>query len=216
MPNRSFGSARFRPPLLAVLVGLGLTGCGAPSAVNIELRKQNQTLQAKVDQLTTQHDRDLAALAAAQRGHPTTRALDQQQLDQLFTTHGIKVGYLTGGDNPTADQTTDSQLKVYVVPTDEQGTPIKAAGSFKVQAFDLQDPKKTVLGTWSFDQTQTRDLFFSQMGLYTYVLTCPWQSVPAHADITLRITFDDALTGREFVEQAQAKVRPPVVSVLHQ
>jgi len=135
--------------------------------------------------------------------------LSPDQLDQLFTTHGLKIGNLTGGDNPDSTKTTDTQLKVYVVPIDGDGTPIKAAGSFRVEAFDLDDPKKPLIGSWSFDLNHSRALFFSQFLLYTYVLDCPWQSAPAHADLTVKITFDDALTGREFSEQVQAKVRPP-------
>jgi outer membrane murein-binding lipoprotein Lpp len=195
--------------IIAALAALGIAGCGGPSAVNIQLRKQNQTLQAQVDQLTAQHQRDVATLAASEKSHPTTRMLGPDQLDQLVTTHGLKVANLTGGDNPDTAASFDNQLKVYAVPIDGDGTPIKAAGSFKVEAFDLDDPKKPLIGTWNFDLNQTRTLFYSQFLLYTYVLNCPWQTVPAHADLTLRITFADALTGREFTEQVQVKVRPP-------
>ena len=184
-------------------------GCGSPSSANILLRKQNQTLQAQVDQLTAQHQRDVAMLAASDKNRPTTRMLGPAQLDQLFTTHGLKIGNLTGGDNPDSTKPFDNQLKIYVVPIDDSGTPIKAAGSFKIESFDLGDPKKPLIGTWNFDLKQAGGLFYSQFLLYTYVLNCPWQTVPAHADLTVKITFDDALTGRQFIEQMQIKVRPP-------
>jgi outer membrane murein-binding lipoprotein Lpp len=195
--------------LLASVSASFLLGCSGPSSVNIELRKQNQTLQEKVDQLTVQHKSDQDALAACQRSHPTTATLPPDQLAQLVTTHGLKIGTLTGGDNPDTTATSDSVLKVYAVPLDEDGVPIRAAGSFKIEAFDLQDPGKPAIGTWTFDQTQTRNSFYSTLMLYTYVLTCPWQTAPAHAGLTLRVTFNDALTGREFVQQVQTKVRPP-------
>jgi hypothetical protein len=218
MPNCSSASIRIGIQSSAVLwckaLALGLlsvaiTGCGSPSAANTLLRKQNQTLQSQVDQVTAQHQRDVATLAACEQSHPTTRMLSPEQLDQLVTTHGLKIGNPTGGDNPSSTQGFDTQLKVYVVPIDGDGTPIKAAGSFKIQAFDLDDSQKPMIGTRTFDQNQTKQLFFSQFLLYTYVLSCPWQTVPAHSDLTVRITFDDALTGREFVEQTQIKVRPP-------
>jgi hypothetical protein len=44
--------------------------------------------------------------------------------------------------------------------------------------------------------------------LYTYVLSCPWQSPPKHSDITLKVTFTDALTGRAFTAQKSIKVAP--------
>ncbi len=133
--------------------------------------------------------------------------LGPERLDQLVTTHGIKIGALTGGDNPDSTQAADTQLKVYVVPIDGDGTPIKAAGSFIVEVFDLGDPKFPLIGTWKFDEAHSKDLFYSQLGLYTYVLTCPWQKIPMHPNLTVRVKFDDALTGREFAGQAQATAR---------
>jgi hypothetical protein len=198
-----------------ILWALGLVvlsiagGCGAPSAANILLRKQNQTLQSQVDNLTSQHQRDIATLAACQRSHPTVPTLPTQRLDQLFTTHDLTFGSLTGGDNPDSTKNFDTELEVFIAPVDEQGTAIKAAGSFKVEAFDLADPKHPQLGTWAFDLKQTRDLFYNRFGMYEYVLRCPWQTVPTHPDLTVRVTFDDALTGREFISQTQAKLRPP-------
>jgi hypothetical protein len=218
MPNRHLASTPAGRSKDAIARGgllplgfliLSITGCGSPDAANILLRKQNQTLQSQVDQLTGQHQRDVATLAACEKSHPTTRMLAPDQLDELFTTHGLKISNLTGGDNPDSTKSFDTQLKVYVVPVDDEGTPIKAAGSFKVEAFDLDDPKKPLIGTWKFDLNQARRLFFSQFLLYTYVLNCPWQTVPAHANLTVRVTFKDALTDREYTEQLQVKVRPP-------
>jgi hypothetical protein len=203
------GAARTCGGLFAGWLAIVPIGCGSPSAANTELRKQNQKLAAQVEQLKDQHLRDLSALAACERGHPTTATMTPEALDQLVTTHGLSIGRLTGGDNPDSTQTTDTLLKVYVVPTDGDGTPIKAAGAFRIEAFDLDDPSKPLVGSWKFDLPQVRGLFFSHFALYTYVLSCPWQTVPRHPDLTVRITFDDALTGREFVDQTQVKVRPP-------
>jgi polyphosphate kinase 2 (PPK2 family) len=45
--------------------------------------------------------------------------------------------------------------------------------------------------------------------LYTYVLDCPWQTVPAHEKLTARIVFTDALTHRIFSVDRDVKVEPP-------
>jgi hypothetical protein len=100
-------------------------------------------------------------------------------------------------------------LKVYVVPVDGQGMEIKAAGGFTVEAFDLGSPTHTLVGTWRFSLEQSRDLFVDRFALYTYVLPCPWQTVPHHPDLTVKVTFDDELTGRQFIGQTQVKVHPP-------
>jgi hypothetical protein len=41
------------------------------------------------------------------------------------------------------------------------------------------------------------------------VLTCPWQVVPEHAELTIKITFVDALTGRRFTKQNVIQIQPP-------
>jgi len=191
-----------------VSVVLAFAGCGSPNAANIQLRKQNQTLQGQVDQLTDQHHRDMDTLAACQRSHPTTASLSPERLDSLVTTHGLSFGKLTGGDNPDSTATVDTQLKVFVVPVDADGTPIKAAGTFKVEAYDLDDPAKPLIGTWNFDLIRTRSSFYSQFALYTYVLVCPLQTKPAHSNLTIHVTFSDALTGWQFKDQTRTTVRP--------
>ena len=195
-------------PVTCLLIGtFFLAGCGTPSAANIELRKQNQTLRGQVDQLTSQYLRDVQTLAACERSHPTTAQLSPDRLESLVTTHGLAFGHLTGGDNPNSISAADTELKVYVVPVDADGTPIKAAGAFKVEAFDLDDPKSPLIGTWNFDLNQSRVSFYDKLALYTYVLDCPFQTKPAHPNLTIHITFDDALTGRQFVDQVRATVR---------
>jgi hypothetical protein len=189
------------------LLYLLASGCGSPSAANIALRKQQQTLQSENNQLKTQHQLDVETLAACQRSHPTTTALSPEQLENVVSTHGLKFGELTGGDNPDPTANVDSELKVYVVPLDGEGTPIKAAGAFTVQAFNLGNPVKPLIGTWTFEPGQVRKLFYNQLLLYTYVLSCPWQTQTVTADLTIRVTFDDTLTGREFLGQIQTKVR---------
>jgi hypothetical protein len=45
--------------------------------------------------------------------------------------------------------------------------------------------------------------------LYTYVLPAPWQQQrPANPDVTIRVAFTDALTGRTFTDQKVVKINP--------
>ena len=198
---------------LVVAPLLALAGCNTPSAANITLRKQNQQLQQQVDDLTAQHARDAATLAADVRDRPTVPSLPQDRLDRLVTVQGLQFGKLTGGNNPDSIVGPDTQLSVYVVPIDGQGTAVKAAGAFTVEAFDLaRKSGPPLVGTWHFPLARARDLFYDKCSLYTYVLPCPWQAVPPHPDLTVRVTFDDELTGRRFVAQTQAKAHPPAAT----
>jgi hypothetical protein len=101
---------------------------------------------------------------------------------------------------------------VYAAPTDDSGQPLKAAGSFVVEAFDLAKGSDNVAGHWEFNVDLARQDWFGQAMLYTYVLTCPLQRSPEHAELTLKVTFRDELTGREFNVQKVVKVELPAAS----
>jgi hypothetical protein len=184
-------------------------GCSGPSTANIELRKQNQQLQSKLADLNRRHQADEATIRGLQSRATTEPVLPQDQLDQLFTAAGLKFGILTGGYHPDPNRSGDTMLKIYVVPIDEQGDKIKAAGSFHVDLFDLSLGSKSHLGSWNFDLAQSRSDWFGGGLLYTYVLSCPWQTVPVNSKLTARINFRDALTHRIFTADRDVTVEPP-------
>jgi len=186
-----------------------LAGCYSPSKANIELRKTNQQLQANIDDLNHRHAADEATLRGLQSGASTVPTLPPNQLDELFTVGGLKFGSLTGGYHPDPDQYGDTMLKIYVVPTDEDGDKIKSAGSFHVDLFDLALKSDNRIGSWNFDLQKTRSSWYGGAFLYTYVLDCPWQTPPADPKLMARITFTDALTHRVFSVDKGITVRPP-------
>ena len=135
-----------------------------------------------------------------------------QRLENLFTTHGLVLGRLTGGADLDPATPGDEGLKVYAGLTDQSGQKFKAAGSFVVEAFDLSMPQDNRLGRWTIDLNQAKDAWNGLLLQYGYVLTLPWQRPPAHPDVTVKVTFRDELTGREFVQQKVVKVSPPTGS----
>lgn len=197
--------------ILMGTAGLALfSGCaGNPSEANIELRKQNQQLQARVQDLDRRHAADEATIRGLQAQSTTVPQLPESQLDQLFTTEGIKFGNLTGGYHPDPNQYGDTMLKVYVVPVDQEGDKLKAAGSFHIDLFDLSLGSKSHLGSWDFDLEKTKSLWYGAGLLYTYVLDCPWQTPPVNPKLTMRISFTDALTHRVFTVDRDVTVQPP-------
>jgi outer membrane murein-binding lipoprotein Lpp len=194
-------------PAAVLLAAMLLAGCANPSEANIELRKENQQLRDQVGQLEKQHAADQASLAAAAR--PGVQMLAPDRLDALVTAAMLKINDATGGDRSVAGMGYDDRLKIYVVPTDKYGDAIKAAGSFRVQAFDLAEKDDQSIGDWNFPALDYEKNFYGKYMSYTYVLDCPWQKPPGHGELTVKITFVDALTQRELVVQTVVHVTPP-------
>lgn len=193
-----------------LLCGLAALACGCfsghPDQANILLRKENQQLTTQVTDLQRQNYGLKAQLAAIEQAPgASTQELPQSRLDKLFTVCGLDVSKWTGGYSPQS-YGPDQMLKVYAVPTDQTGAAIKAAGSFTVQLFDL-DEAKTLLQTWEFPVEQAGANWYGQAFLYTYILNCPWTTPPAHADLLVRVKFTDELTGRQFVVDHDVKIK---------
>ncbi len=183
---------------LTGVILLIVSGCHTPDAANIALRKENSALSAQIDSLNHRHEADVATIQSLQQKGPMTMSLSQSRIERLFTTHGLAFGVLTGGYNADDSDGPSDGLEIAVYPTDDQGSPLKAAGSFTIQAFDLADPHDPLIGTWNFPPEKSRDLFYAHLSMYTYILKCPWQRTPQHGDLTVRVTFNDELTGRTF------------------
>jgi hypothetical protein len=205
---------RIRSPFLpaCVISLVALIGCGgSPSAVNIQLRKDLQNRDDLIENLKREHEADLADLHASTR--PTTESLSPAELAKLFTTHGLKLGNLTGGSDFDSGKPGDRGLKIYACPTDDDGQALKAAGEFTVQAFDLSLPSDNLIGSWTFDAATTRQDWYGSAFLYTYVLPCPWQQrTPTHSNLMVRVTFHDELTSREFTQEKAITVNLPAAT----
>ena len=203
-----------KPPLIlcAMLVVL-VAGCGKPSAANIHLRTQNQKLQSQLDDLQRRLYGAQAQIQALESRATTVPVLPAAQLDKLFTTHGLSLGRLTGENDLDLAHPGNEGLKIYVVPIDQHNQPIKAAGTFTVDAFDLANPDHPRIGHWTFPADKAQDNFYSMLTLYTYALPAPWQQLPRHSPITVRVRFDDALTGRTFTAEKPVKVDLPAATM---
>jgi hypothetical protein len=191
-------------PLLIATAG----GCfgGNPSAANIQLRKDNQQLSDQIDDLNRQHAADQATIHALQAGATTIPSLPEARINELFTTAGLRLEKTTGGFSPDPNKTGDTMVKVYVDPIDQEGDPLKAAGSFKVELFDLALNDHNRIGQWDFDLEAAKSHWYSALFLYDYVLNCPWQTAPTHSHLLLRVTFTDALTQRTFTTDKEITI----------
>jgi hypothetical protein len=194
---------------LALIVSLFLTGCGHPNQANIQLRKDNQLLQKQLDDAHLQLQMQGNVLRAIQAHQPTVATLPPDRLDKLFTTHGINFGKLTGPTDPT-NHDEKQGFVVYVNPVDQSNQRLKAAGSFTVEAFDLAAKGNPRLGRWTFSRDESAKLWAGFFVFdYYYVLKCPWQQMPAHPDVLIRVAFTDELTQLTFTADDTIHVQLP-------
>lgn len=209
--RRTMQTHRLSSLALAVcIVAFLATGCGSPNQANIELRKQIQQLQAQVNELQVEHQGDQRTIQGLRDRTGYLPTLSTSRLDQLFTTHGLEFGRLTGGADLDPSKPGDEGFVVFIVPLDQSGGKLKAAGTFDIDAFDLAEPQDPLLGHWHFDLQQAKATWTGILLQYNYVLTCRWQKkVPRHPNITLKVTFFDELTQTPFTAQTVIHINVP-------
>jgi len=184
-------------------------GCSTPSKANIELRKQIQQLERDNKELVRQHASDQRVIEGLRDRVGTIPTLPTSRLARLFIVQGIEFGRLTGGADLDPQKPGDEGLAVYVFPIDQNGDKLKAAGSFDIWAFDLAEPKDSLVGHWHFDVQQAMQGWNGTLLEYSYALICPWQKAPKHADLTVKVTFLDELTQTPFTAQRVVHVNLP-------
>src|SRR5436305_15275531 len=104
--------------LLTLVLSALLIGCGSLSAANIQLRKENQDLRDRVGQLKRElagRDATIRAMESRRAG-TTVPTLPADTLAQLFTTHGLSIGRLTGESDLDAMHPGNEGLKIRFVP----------------------------------------------------------------------------------------------------
>jgi hypothetical protein len=199
---------------MAACLASATFGCRGPSRANIELRKQNAELRGQVEQLQHSLDTARADLAALEARSTTVPSLPQARLDELFTTHGLLIGRLTHGADLDPKSPGDEGVRLYVVPLDDGGDLLKAAGSFVVRLIDpAAAPDELLVGEWEFSPAQANATWVSHLTTYCYVLPCPWPKAPKNKDLIVRVTFIDSLTGRSYSAEQNVTVSLPPKSV---
>lgn len=167
------------------LLGVVTVGCGDSSrSANIDLRKQ----VAGLTQRNTELERHIKALQA-----PTAKpaTMPNRIPPEVITTTGLVFGKLTA--------VRDGKLKVYIVPTDQFGDEIKAAGMFTIELYDL-DREEPRVAKWTVPADEALKQWVNLLTIYGYVLECPLKQA-VEGELTVRIAFEEALTGRIFTDQ---------------
>ncbi len=202
-----------RPSLLAACLCLPLlaAGCWRGDPQRIELRRQVDELQQQIDECREAHAACQETCQRLQRELAQARGLSEADLEHIFYPARIEILTLTGGEDYDG-QPGDDGVTVLLRPIDRDGDAVKVAGDVEIKLYDLAEPSgRELLGEYHFTADEVGRYWFGKLATYHYVFKCPWQAgrVPAHAEITVRVTFTDYLTRRVLSAQRVCRVSPP-------
>jgi hypothetical protein len=206
------------PCIFAICVLFALPACGPDmNAVANRLREQTIKQDREIADLKAKLARS-EATATQMRGqldarYPRVDTLPQARLDALYTP--VKVQIRPATDSWEFENGKGlAGFRVYFRTLAEDGTILPATGDVQIEALELPPapapPRR--LGTWNFTAADVKKAWYSGMGLNQFALNCPWQTPPAAADVTFRLRFTDALTGRVLEAKLDKKVTLPTGS----
>lgn len=201
-------------PLCHVLVLTSFL-CGCPGPAD-DLRRLKDQVEAQKARITTLE----AALATAQRTADeqqkqieTLQQVEPDRMARLVVPVRIELDRLTGGYDEDG-RPGDDGVVAYVQPIDADGHVIKAAGSLRMEVFDLANPpERSLVAQGEWDADHTRPTWNGRMWTHHFTVRCPWpppdRQPPDHDELTVRVQFTDLLTGKTFTAQRVCRVKLP-------
>ena len=160
-----------------------------------ECATENKRLQEQV----SQQDKQILSLLA----------LGDKRLDKIFHVKSLEIGSNTAAVNAAGKEgAADDAVKVYMLPMDQDGSILKAAGDVKIQLYDLAaTPGDNLVGEADWNVDQIGKFWASGFWTYHYSFVCPFKTQPRHSEITVRVEFVDYLTGKHFSSQKVVNVK---------
>jgi len=192
--------------MLLVAAAGWVAGCQNDFAA---LQTELQQLRQQAEKQKEESEFLKAEIQDKQKLIDTLRALGaDKRLEKLYLVKTLEMGRFTGGVS-TDGKDGDNAIKVYLEPTDQTGSVIKAAGSVTVQLYDLAaPPNENLLRQFTYDVDEVAKHWYGGFGAYHYSFECSWGSPPSHEELTVRVEFIDYLTGRTFSAQTVCKIKP--------
>ena len=197
-------------PIILSLMLLGLVGCADTDEQILLLQKQNQKLERQLDQAQQDIAERQSTIAGKDRQIASLSELGpdrREVLKVVFKVEKIALGRYTGGAN-LDDKIGDDGVRVYVIPKDQAGRTVTAAGSVEIDVFDLAQKDKPLLMSYSFSPVQAKEHWRSGALANHYNFACPWKNaLPTGDQITISVKFVDYLTGQTFTATKQCPIR---------
>ena len=202
---------RARLAKVALAACTGLAGCVMLAACTPQRPvRLDANMLLEIEQLRTRNEELCKQLSQRDEQILALQNLGDKRLDRLYTVRRISLASGTGGAS-TDDKPGDEAVKVNVAPIDQYGSVLKAAGSVKVQVFDLAALQgKNLLAECNYDPNAAAKNWSSGLFSSYYGFTLPLPAEPpAHGELTVRAEFTEYLTGKTFTTQQVIKVALP-------
>jgi hypothetical protein len=193
---------------LALGAALAIGGCPDPTVLQLQRRVQD------LEQINKKQERQAADLSATLANLQSVRArmlgLPDNWREQTYFPVELRIEKLSGGEDYD-DKPGDDGVTVYLRMLDRDGDSVKRAGDIRIELYDLANPEgRNRIGEYNISRAQSRELWFGKLMTYHYTIKCPWQDgPPAHAEITIRATFEDYVTKRRLTAQETRTVDLP-------
>lgn len=182
---------------------LAATGCR--NDLQTSLWEQIKSLSEETTELSLEIEQLRAKNAALTEQVNTLAAIDRDVLaSAMVVPHAVRIGRHSGlYDKSKMNQTPDS-LVVYLEPIDAAQDTIKAAGSVRVELWNLADANdEPKLKTWQVSAEELKHVWGrGLLGAY-YRLRFPLEGVLSgdERELTIRVQFTDYLAGRVLTDQ---------------
>lgn len=140
----------------------------------------------------------------------TLQKFPSDRMDQFVKVEKIEFGKFTRAydGNPKQEKDGyDDGVIVYLILKDQYGDVIKAAGTVEIEIWDLAAGKDIIGEVIPMSDLQTYWLSGPLTNHYKFQLPWPQENPPTHRFLTLKLRFQEALTGKTFEEHQKIEVR---------
>ena len=137
------------------------------------------------------------------------RGLPVEEMAELIQVGRIEFGRFTRAFDRDEDGYDDG-IVVYLHTLDREGDKIKSAGQVRLELWDLAEAEgNRQLGQWHYDMTDLGDYWLSGPLTYHFKFEHDWPEgrTPKHGNLTIKLIYNDALTGKVFEVQKLVEAR---------
>jgi hypothetical protein len=197
---------------ILICLFLPTVGCNQNWRKDNSAQIEREKLLQQNHKLEQESARQRQQIAQLEQELTTLRDFPSDRLKHLVYVEEIEFGRYTRAYDDN-DDGTDDGVMVYLVLHDRRGDRIKASGMVEIELWDLAaEPNRRHLLGWAIPDIDLWDHWFGGALANHYKFKIPWKMLmeskkPAHDNLTLKLRFIDALTGRTFEIQKMLEIR---------